>query len=98
MTEANKRGSAVRKFVTGTVAAGALLALYAVGFVSVTGSMLTMSTTSADAAWRGRGWRGRGWRGRGWRGARGWYRGRGWHRGGVVCRHRGWTSSRVCWR
>jgi hypothetical protein len=95
MAETNRTGGAVRKFVTAAVAAGALLALYVVGLVSVTGSMLTMSTTSAEAQWRGRGWRGRGWRGRGWRG-RGW-RGRGW-RGGVVCRHRGYYSRRVCWR
>jgi hypothetical protein len=89
MAETNKTGSAVRKFITGTVAAGALLVLYGVGMVSVTGGLLTMSATSAEAQWRGRGWRGRGrgWRGRGWRG-----------RGGVVCRHRGWSSRRICWR
>ncbi len=93
MAETTKTGSAVRKFITGTVAAGALLVLYGVGMVSVTGGLLTMSATPAEAQWRGRGWRGRGWRGRG----RGW-RGRGWRGRGVVCRHRGWSSRRICWR
>jgi len=38
MAETTKTGSAVRKFITGTVAAGALLVLYGVGMVSVTGA------------------------------------------------------------
>jgi hypothetical protein len=85
----------VRKFITRTLAAGTLLAIYAVGTIATTGAMLTATSTSAEAQWgwgrgRGRGWRGRGWRGRGWRG-------RGW-RGGLVCRHRYWSSRRVCYR
>jgi hypothetical protein len=82
----------VRKFITRTLAAGTLLAIYAVGTIVTTGTMLTASTTSAEAQWRGRGRRGWG-RGRGW-GRRGWGR-RGW-RGGLVCRHRYYSSRRVC--
>jgi hypothetical protein len=54
----------------------AIIAAYGLGQVAVTGFMMTASTTSAQAWWRGRGWgwRGRGWRGRGW-GYRGWRRG-----------------------
>jgi hypothetical protein len=77
----------VRKFITRTLAAGTLLTIYAVGTIATTGAMLTATTTSAEAQWRGRGWRGRGWRGRG----------RGW-RGGLVCRHRYYSSRRVCYR
>jgi hypothetical protein len=89
MAEASLVGP-IKKMVTRALAAGVLLSLYSVGTVAVTGSMLAATTTSADAQWRGRG-RGRGWRGRG-RGVRGW-RGR----GRVVCRHRHYSSRRVCW-
>jgi hypothetical protein len=76
-----------RKFVTRALAASTLLAVYAVGTVATTGAMLTATSTSAEAQyWRGRGWRGRGWRGRGWRGR------------GLVCRHRYYSSRRVCYR
>jgi hypothetical protein len=81
----------VRKFITRTLAAGALLGIYAVGMIATTGTMLTATSTSAEAQWRGRGYRGyRGYRGRGWG------RGRGW-RGGLVCRHRYYSSRRVCY-
>jgi hypothetical protein len=59
----------------------AIIFAYGLGQVAVTGAMMTASTTSAQAWWRGRGWRGgRGW---GWRGGRGWcfyhpYACRGW--------------------
>jgi hypothetical protein len=79
----------VRKFITRTLAAGTLLAMYAVGTIATTGAMLTATTTSAEAWYRGRGWRG-------YRGYRRGYR-RGW-RGGLVCRHRYWSSRRVCYR
>ena len=82
---ATQKAGAVRRFVTRTLAAGSLLALYAVGTVATTGAMLTATTTSAEAWYRGRGYR-RGYR-RGWRG-----------RGYVVCRHRYYSSRRVCYR
>ena len=75
----------VRKFVTRTLAAGTLLAIYAVGTVVTTGAMLTATSTSAEAHYR-----------RGYRGYRG-YR-RGWRGRGLVCRHRYWSSRRVCYR
>ena len=80
----------VRKAVTRVLAAGALLAVYAVSTVTTSGVFLATSTTSADARGRGRGGGGRG-RG-GWgRGGRGWVRGgRGW---GAWC-HRPWSSRR----
>ena len=81
----------VRKFITRTLAAGALLGIYAVGVIKTSGAMLTATSTSAEAQWRGRGWRGRGYRGRGYRGYRGW------GRGGLVCRHRYYSSRRVCY-
>jgi hypothetical protein len=75
----------VRKFVTRVMAAGALLALYCVSTATVTTGLMMAGMTSADAQWR---------RGRGWRGRRGW---RGWRgRRGVVCRHRYWSTRRVC--
>ena len=84
---ATQTAGAIRKFVTRTMAAGSLLAMYAVGTVVATGAMLTATTTVADAQWRGRGrGRGRGWGRRGWRG------------GGLVCRHRYYSSRRVCYR
>ena len=43
----------------------AIIFAYGLGQVAVTGAMMTASTTSAQAWWRGRG-RGWGWRGRGW--------------------------------
>jgi hypothetical protein len=51
------------------IAVMAIIFAYGLGQVAVTGAMMTASTTSAQAWWRGRGWRGyrRGW---GWR--RGW--------------------------
>jgi hypothetical protein len=80
----------VRKAVTRVLAAGALLAVYAVGTVTTSGVFLATSTTSADA--RGRGGRGGGRGGfRGGRGFRGGFRGgRGW---GAWC-HRPWSSRR----
>jgi len=92
MTAITNSGGAARKLVTRILAAGAILSVYCVGTLTTSGVVLTASTTSADAQWfglRGR----RGWRG--WRGRRGW---RGWRgRGRLVCRHRDWSSSRVCW-
>jgi hypothetical protein len=92
---ATQTAGAIRKFVTRTLAAGSLLAIYAVGTVATTGAMLTATTTVADAQWRGRG-RGRGWGRRGW-GRRGWGR-RGWRGRGLICRHRYYSSRRVCYR
>jgi hypothetical protein len=54
----------VRKFATRVLAAGAVLALYSVGTVTVTGSLLTATVSSAEGAVYVRG-RGRGYRGRG---------------------------------
>src|SRR5437870_6830791 len=95
---ANTSGGRARKFLTRILAAGALLAIYAVGTLAVTGGLLTATTTTAQAQ---RGWRGGGWRGGGWRGGyRGWgvrggfypsYVGRRW-----VCRHAYWSSGRRC--
>jgi hypothetical protein len=79
----------VRKFITRTLAAGTLLGIYAIGTITTTGAMLTATSTSAEAYYRGRGWRGRGWRGRGWRG-RGYYA-RGWRGRGYGYR-RGWRG------
>jgi hypothetical protein len=70
----------------------AIVLTYGVGQVAVTGVMMTASTTSAQAWWRGRGW---GW-GHGWgRGGWGWGRGWGWGGGRGWCywhpyRCRGW--------
>src|SRR5688572_25590119 len=83
----NNSGGILRKVLTRVLAAGALLAVYAVSTIAVSGVFLTSTTTEVQA--RGRG-RGRGHRGRG-RGHRG--RGRGHWRGGVwvgpLC-HRPW--------
>jgi len=49
----------------------AIIVTYGLGQAAITGAMITASTTSADAWYRGRG-RGWGYRGRGWG-----YRGRG---------------------
>jgi len=82
-----KTGSA-RKTLTRVLAAGALLAVYAVATITTSGVFLASTTTSAEAQ-RGRG-RGGGW-GRGGRGrGGGWGRGRGW---GAWC-HRPWSSRR----
>ena len=81
-----KAGGAIRKVATQVLAVAALLAVYCMGTVAVTGGLMTATVTPAEAQWRGRGWRGRGWRGRGWRG-----------RGRIVCRHRYLSSRRVCW-
>jgi hypothetical protein len=82
--------SGARRALTRVLAAAALLAIYCVSTVAVTGVMMTSGVTSAQArGWGGRG--GRGWgggRGRGW-GGRG--RGRHW-----ACRHNGYTSGRHC--
>jgi hypothetical protein len=87
----NNSGGILRKVLTRVLAAGALLAVYAVSTIAVSGVFLTSTTTEVQA--RGRG-RGRGHRGRG-RGHRG--RGRGHWRGGVwvgpLC-HRPWSSRR----
>jgi len=81
---ATQTAGAIRKFVTRTMAAGSLLAMYAVGTVVATGAMLTATTTVADAQYY------RGYRGRGYRGYRG--------RGVLVCNHRYYSSRRVCYR
>jgi hypothetical protein len=80
--------SGARKALTRVLAAAALLAIYCVSTVAVTGVMMTSAVTSAQArGWGGRGGRGGGWgRGRGGRG-----RGRHW-----ACRHNGYTSGRHC--
>jgi hypothetical protein len=86
-----EKSGAVRKTLTRVLAAGALLAVYAVSTVATSGVFLASTTTAANAQ-RGRG-RGGGWgRGRGgWgRGRGGWGRGRGW---GAWC-HRPWSSRR----
>jgi hypothetical protein len=85
---ATNTAGVVRKFVTRTLAAGALLGIYAVGMIGATGTMLTATSTSAEAQYY-RGYR----RGRG-RGYRRGYRGR----GVLVCRHRYYSSRRVCYR
>ena len=81
-----KSGGAVRKYLTRVLAAGALLAVYAVGAIATSGVFLASSTTTADAWYRGRG---RGY----YRG----YRGRGYWRGGYgigpLCHHP-WSSRR----
>jgi hypothetical protein len=85
-------GGMLRKALTRVLAAGALLAIYAVSTIAVSGVFVATSTTEAQA--RGRG-RGRGYyRGRG----RGYYRGRGYWRGGFfgvgpLC-HNPWSSRR----
>jgi hypothetical protein len=77
-----KRIGTVRKFATRVLAAGGLLALYAVGTVAVTGSLLTATVSSAEAQDRGRG---------------GGDRARGHHgRGHRVCHHVHGTSRRTC--
>lgn len=88
MTVKTTSSEAIRRYATRVLAAGAMLAIYSVATLGVTGVVLTGASTAAQAQWRGRGWRGRGWRGwRGWRG-----------RGRLVCRHRAYSSRRVCWR
>lgn len=88
-----EKTGAVRKTLTRVLAAGALLAVYAVSTITTSGVFLASTTTAANAQ-RGRG--GRGYRGGG-RGYRGGYRGRGWGRGvgvvGPLC-HRPWSSRR----
>jgi hypothetical protein len=86
----NNSGGVLRKVLTRVLAASALLAIYAVSTLAVSGVFLTSTTTEVQARGRGRG----GGRGRG-RGHRG--RGRGHYRGGVwvgpLC-HRPWSSRR----
>ena len=87
MAVSNSIGGA-RKFLTRALAAGAMLAIYCMGTVAMTGAMMTTGVTSAEARGRGgRGFRGggRGFRGRG-RGVRRW-----------VCRHHYWNSARRCY-
>jgi hypothetical protein len=95
----NNSGGILRKYLTRVLAAGALLAIYAVSTLAVSGVFLASTTTEAQAQ-RGRG-RGRGrgadrGRGRG-RGSRGRGRGRGYYRGGIwvpaLC-HNSWNSRR----
>lgn len=76
-----KATGGARKVMTRVLAAGALLAIYCVSTVVMTGAVMTSTVTSAQARGRGRGWRGG--RGRG--------RGRRW-----VCRHNHWNSARRC--
>jgi hypothetical protein len=87
--KANKSGS-IRKTLTGILAGSALLGVYALGTLAVSGVVLTSATTDANAQ-RGRGGRGGG---RGW--GRGGGRGRGFSRGvaPALC-HRPWSSRRV---
>ena len=85
----NNSGGILRKYLTRVLAAGALLAIYAVSTLAVSSVFLTSTTTEAQAQrGRGRG-RGRGYRGRG--------RGRGYYRGGLwvppLC-HNPWSSRR----
>ncbi len=85
-----KTGGVVRKALTRVLAAGALLAIYAVATVTTSGVFLASATTAANAYYRGRG---RGYYRGGYRGYRGGYRG-GWGRGyGHWC-HRPWNSRR----
>ena len=60
MTAIKPKGP-VRKFITRALATGAMLAIYSLGTVAVTGVVLTAGVSPASAQ---RGWRGRG-RGRG---------------------------------
>jgi len=90
----NNTGGIFRRFLTRALAAGALLAVYCVSTIAVTGIAMTTGVTTAHAQ-RGRG-RGRGAvRGRG----RGLRRGRGYYRGGLwvpsVWCHQPWNSRRV---
>jgi hypothetical protein len=80
----------VRKTLTRVLAAGALLAVYAVSTITTSGVFLATSVTSADARGRGYVGRGRGGWGRGRGRGRGW--GRGW--GGPAWCHRPWSSRR----
>jgi hypothetical protein len=87
---------AVRKYLTGILAAGALLTVYAASTLAVSGVVL-MSTTTEATAQRGRG-RGRGMvrgRGRGRGMVRGRGRGRGSWRGVPALCHQPWSSRRV---
>ena len=88
----NNSGGILRKYLTRVLAAGALLAIYAVSTLAVTGVFLTSTTTEAQAQ-RGRGPG----RGRGYGRGRGRGRGRGYWRGGIwapaLC-HNAWNSRR----
>ena len=80
----NNSGGILRKALTRVLAAAALLAVYAVSTIAVSGVFLTTTTTEVQA--RGRGYR------------RGYYRGRGYWRGGFfgvgpLC-HNPWSSRR----
>jgi hypothetical protein len=82
------KSGGIQKTLTVILAASALLGVYALGTLAVSGVILTSATTGANAQ-RGRGDRGRG---------RGGGRGRGFVRGGIwaptLC-HRPWSSRRV---
>jgi hypothetical protein len=51
----NTSGGAVRRFVIRTLAAGALVVLYVISTITLTGLTLSSSTTTADAQGRGGG-------------------------------------------
>ena len=87
----NNSGGVLRKVLTRVLAASALLAIYAVSTVAVSGVFLASTTTEVQARGRGRGrgyYRGRGYRGRG----RGYWRG-GFFGVGPLC-HNPWSSRR----
>ena len=87
---ANDSIGGARKFLTRALAAGALLAIYCVGTVAMTGALMTSTVTTAQArGFRGGGRGYRGGRGFGFRGGRGLRR---W-----VCRHHYWNSVRRCY-
>lgn len=87
MTE-NTTGGA-RKFLTRILATGALLGIYCMGTLAMTGALMGAAVSSAQARVVVRGGGYRGYRGGGYRG----------YRGGArrwVCRHNGYTSYRRC--
>ena len=51
----NNSGGILRKYLTRVLAAGALLAIYAVSTLAVSGVFLTSTTTEAQATWARRG-------------------------------------------
>ena len=87
MTESNSGGT--RSFLTRILAAGALLGIYCMGTLAMTGALMSAAVNQAQArvVVRGGGYRG-------YRGYRGGYRGGGARR--WVCRHNGYTSYRRC--
>jgi hypothetical protein len=95
MTEKKSTG-AVRKYLTGILAAGVLLAIYSISTIAVTSFGMAVSDSTAQA--RGGRGGGRGARGGGWGRGGGRGRGRGFFRGGLwvpqVWCHQGWSSRR----